>query len=71
MIQECSLQTRHFPDEAQVGRDLVGDWLVGPLQYPTATYTLKDAQAGYENLLSELDQCGPSVRDLGQGLWCA
>jgi hypothetical protein len=34
IVQQASLQTRHFPLERQgETRDLVGDWLVGPVQY--------------------------------------
>lgn len=65
--QQSSLQTRYWRAEGQ-GKDLtkdrnfVGDWLLGPLQYPSSDYTLKEAMSGYSNLLSDLDNCGPGVK---------
>jgi hypothetical protein len=61
IVQQASLQTRHF--EPEMERNLVGDWLIGPLQYvPAGPYTLEDAQRGYERLLDDLDNLGESVR---------
>lgn len=63
LTQQASLQTRHFPLEGQTTRDLVGDWLFGPTQDVPAEYTLGEAQKGYEELLRELDEVGPLLRD--------
>lgn len=61
IVQQASLQTRHF--EPTMERNLVGDWLIGPLQHvPKGEYTLEDAQRGYERLLDDLDNLGESVR---------
>mmetsp|Transcript_67483 Transcript_67483/g.190231 ORF Transcript_67483/g.190231 Transcript_67483/m.190231 type:complete len:548 (+) Transcript_67483:67-1710(+) len=68
--QQCSLQTRHFPHPEQKGdkldRNYVGDWLVGPLQYPTrigsGEYSLQDAMVGYKGLLGQLDDIGEPVK---------
>ena len=61
IIQQASLQTRHF--EPRMERNVVGDWLIGPLQYVAAAeYTLVDAQRGYERLLDDLDHLGESVQ---------
>jgi hypothetical protein len=61
IIQQSSLQTRHYEPERE--RNLVGDWLVGPVQHiPKDRYTLQDAQAGYERLVRDLDNWGEDVR---------
>jgi hypothetical protein len=61
IVQQASLQSRHF--EPKMDRNLVGDWLVGPLQHvPRGEYTLEDAQRGYEQLLDDLDNLGVSVQ---------
>lgn len=69
--QQSSLQTRYFPHPSQkngdmLNRSFVGDWLMGPLQYPTRigsrAYTLQDAMLGYKNLLSDLDNVGEPVK---------
>ena len=61
IVQQASLQTRHFPVEGQGDqRDLVGDWLVGPVQYVgDVDYDLPQAQASYADLRAELDALGP------------
>ena len=39
-----------------VGRDYVGDWLIGPLQMiGSRSYTLKESEQGYHQLLDGLD----------------
>jgi hypothetical protein len=68
--QQSSLQTRYFPHLSQgddkLDRNFVGDWLVGPLQYPeqigSRQYTLHDAMLGYRSLLDELDNVGEPVK---------
>lgn len=60
MVQQASLQTRHFPlaDQGK-RRDFVGDWLVGLVAYCEPDYTLASAQAGYVELNQDLDAFGP------------
>jgi len=61
LVQQASLQTRHY--EPKLERNLVGDWLVGPIQrIPRDRYTLEDAQRGYEQLVRDLDTLGEEVR---------
>jgi hypothetical protein len=61
LVQQASLQTRHY--EPKLERNLVGDWLVGPVQrIPRDRYTLDDAQRGYELLVRDLDTLGQEVR---------
>ncbi len=61
LVQQASLQTRHYEPKSE--RNLVGDWLVGPLQrIPKSGYSLEDAQRGYEQLVCELDSAGEGVR---------
>ena len=66
IVQQASLQTRHFPlpDGQQRGgsRDLVGEWLVGPVAYAGSDYSLQDAQAGYAALIDDLDRFGPKTQ---------
>ncbi len=60
IIQQSSLQTRHY--EPKLERNLVGDWLVGPVQrIPRDRYTLEEAQRGYERLVRDLDTMGEDV----------
>jgi len=62
IVQQASLQTRHFPVASQGNRrDFVGDWLVGPVQYVTGDYSLVDAQKGVVALREELKGPGPAV----------
>lgn len=63
ITQQASLQDRHYCLDNQIGRDFVGDWLVGPVQKVPQQYGLKEAMAGYEELKMELDTLGPAVRD--------
>jgi hypothetical protein len=61
LVQQASLQTRHY--EPTLERNVVGDWLVGPVQrVPRDRYTLEDAQRGYEQLVRDLDTLGEEVR---------
>jgi len=62
ITQQASLQTRHYPLPEQSNRDLVGDWLVGPVQQIPSSYGLDDAQKGYEDFQFELDTVGPAVQ---------
>lgn len=63
ITQQASLQTRHFPVDGQGDkRNFVGDWLVGPLQYPSLEYDLKEAQQGYQDLRKDLDEFGPATQ---------
>jgi len=63
IVQQASLQTRHFPVENQgKKRDFVGDWLVGPIAYASEDYSLQEAQHGYEELLADLDAFGPRTQ---------
>jgi len=63
MVQQASLQTRHFPVAAQgASRDFVGDWLVGPVAYVENDYTLEKAQLGYKELTKDLDEFGPRTQ---------
>ena len=62
IVQQSSLQTRHYGPELE--RNLVGDWLIGPVQrIPKDQYTLEDAQRGYERLVHDLDTLGKDVRN--------
>jgi len=63
ITQQASLQTRHFPMSGQVTRDLVGDWLFGPVQEVPAQYGLKEAMEGYTELQKDLEEIGPITRD--------
>jgi len=69
IIQQASLQTRHY--EPLSDRTLAGDWLLGPVQHVgSRQYGPKEAHAGYETLLSDLDNLGPSVmRSLEAKAW--
>jgi hypothetical protein len=61
LVQQASLQTRHY--EPKLDRNIIGDWLVGPVQrVPRDRYTLEDAQRGYERLVRDLDTLGEEVR---------
>lgn len=64
IVQQASLQTRHFPlaEQKQGSRDLVGEWLVGPVAYAGKDYSLQDAQAGYAALIDDLDEFGPRTQ---------
>lgn len=66
LTQQSSLQTRYWKKKDQgedpLNRKYVGDWLLGPLQYPAANYTLEEAMKGYQNLLWDLDNCGPATK---------
>ncbi len=62
LVQQASLQTRHY--EPKLERNLVGDWLVGPIQHiPKDRYSLEDAQRGYERLVRDLDTLGGEARN--------
>merc|ERR1719401_75838 len=63
ITQQASLQTRHFPLEGQNHRDLVGDWLYGPVQLVPTEYGLQEAMAGYRELQEELDNIGPAMSE--------
>jgi hypothetical protein len=63
LTQQASLQTRHYPLPEQTTRDLVGDWLFGPVQSVPSVYDFKDAQAGYEELLKECSEIGPLMKE--------
>ena len=54
ICQQASLQTTHYPIPDAKTRDLVGDWLFGPLQPVPAEYTLEDAQKAYGELKTEI-----------------
>lgn len=62
ICQQASLQTTHYPIPDATARDLVGDWLFGPLQQVPAEYTLEDAQKGYGELKTEIRELGPATR---------
>ena len=55
VLTDCSGENR----PGATSRDLVGDWLFGPLQYPGEDYDLNAAQAGYHDLRSEIKELGP------------
>jgi len=60
IVQQASLQTRHFPVEGQGNaRNFVGDWLIGPVQRVGATYDLATAQRGHAELMADLNEVGP------------
>ena len=60
ILQQASLQTRHYPLPGQGDdRDLVGDWLVAPVQYVARDYSLAAAQRGADELRAELNDVGP------------
>ena len=62
ILQQASLQTRHFRAPGQGDRrDYVGDWLVGPVQQVGAGYDLQVAQAGYTALQADLEAFGPAT----------
>lgn len=63
LTQQASLQARHFPLDSQIHRDLVGDWLCGPVQAVSAEYGLKEAMAGYTELQHEVNDIGPRMRE--------
>lgn len=65
IVQQASLQTQHFPVAGQAAgsRDLVGDWLFGPVQHPVANYDLPAAQRAYEELRTEIGTVGPATVD--------
>jgi len=61
--QQSSLQTRHFPLQSDVQtRDLVGDWLVGPVQEVPDNFGYEEAKKMYKELQTELDEIGPCTR---------
>lgn len=64
IVQQANLQTRHFPlpQQKSGSRDLVGEWLVGPVAYAGKDYSLEDAQAGYAALIDDLDRFGPKTQ---------
>lgn len=62
IIQQSSLQARHY--EPKLERNLVGDWLIGPVQrIPKDRYTIEDAQRGYDRLIRDLDDLEEEVRN--------
>jgi len=65
ITQQASLQTRHYPAPNQGStRDLVGDWLIGPMQtVPAGKYTTDDAQKAYGELYHELKDIGERTRN--------
>jgi hypothetical protein len=66
ITQQASLQSRYFPLKEQGNtRNLVGDWLFGPVQHVDGSkdYSLDDATAAYSDLRNELDNVGPAMRD--------
>ena len=62
ICQQASLQTTHYPIPDASTRDLVGDWLFGPLQPVPTEYTLDDAQKAYGELKTEIRELGPATR---------
>ena len=79
-VQQTSLQSRHFPVEQQGARarEFVGDWLIGPVAYADADYSLAKAQSGYKALMKDLSDFGrrpltvlrcDRVRFGGTGQW--
>ena len=43
-------------------RDLVGDWLYGPMQHVPKTYTLADAEAAYQCMKKDIFEIGPMTQ---------
>lgn len=63
ITQQASMQSRYYRAPGQdKDRDFVGDWLIGPVQFVGKEYTLQDAQKGYDQLMTDMDEAGPSVR---------
>ena len=66
IVQQASLVTTAF-EPVVPERNLIGDWLVGPVQgLPTDSgtpYSLEQAQNGYQKLLREIRDCDGAVRE--------
>lgn len=66
ITQQASLQTRHYPLQDPMaigdGRSLVGDWLIGPVQYVPSNYGPAEAQAAYRALITDLNDIGEATR---------
>lgn len=62
ICQQASLQTEHYPVPDSTTRDLVGDWLFGPVQYVPKTYTLADAEAAYQEMKKDIVEIGPMTQ---------
>lgn len=60
IVQQASMQTRHY--EPKMEREIIGDWLIGPLQYIKQPYSVKKAQSNYDKLYNDLDNIGDSVK---------
>ena len=54
VCMQASLQTRCYEPKCPE-RNLVGDWLVGPLQRIDESYDIKQSQKEYESLLDQLN----------------
>ena len=67
IAQQANIQTRHYPLAGQnvAARDLVGEWLVAPVQkLPVCSaYDLAAAERGYQALLQDLNDVGPATRN--------
>lgn len=61
IVQQASMQRQHYPAPDQGdSRDMVGDWLVGPVQSCDADkYDLQTAHKGSEELHKDLAEIGP------------
>lgn len=62
ITNQSSIQTRHYPLKDQTNRDLVGDWLLGPVQMVPDEFGLKEAQDNYTGLIKDLEEIGPATR---------
>ena len=59
ICQQASLQTAHYPVPDATTRDLVGDWLFGPIQHVPKNYTLADAEKAYQRMKTDIAEVGP------------
>ena len=59
ICQQASLQTAHYPVPDATTRDLVGDWLFGPLQHVPKKYSLADAEQAYQAMKQDIVEIGP------------
>ena len=59
-VRQASLQTRHYATADQGdSRDLVGDWLIGPVQHVPNGYSLSVASEAARQLGKDLSEVGP------------
>ena len=56
------MQTSHYPLPDTSSRDLIGDWLFGPVQHVPQTYTLADAEKAYQAMKKDIEDVGPMTQ---------